>query len=121
MTEAEIRRTWEALRRYYPNSNRSGERTMQAYLDALEPYPAAAVNAACKAYVQEGGKYWPDVADIIQRLPREAAAVQDRFSRGGTEDDMLGNIKAWAVVNGLTMPKGMTLREAREWRREQST
>ena len=92
---------------------------MQAYLDVLEPYPAAAVNAACKSYVQEGGRYWPDVADIIQRLPREAAAVQERSMRGATEADMLGNIKAWAVVNGLTMPKVRTIQEAQEWRLSQ--
>ena len=95
---------------------------MLAYLAALEPYPAAAVNAACKAYVQGGGRYWPDVADIVERLPREAAADEkDRIMRQCTPGDILGNIRAFAIVCGLDMPRGMTVREAEAWRREQVT
>lgn len=118
MTEQDIRKTWEALRRYYPNSSRANDpQTMEAYLDALEAYPAAAVNNACKAYVQDGGRYWPDVADIVARIPQQP---KDPTRAPVTAEMLVGNVRAWAIVNRLEMPEGMTPHEATEWRRAQT-
>ena len=56
----------------------------------------------------------------MERLPKEAAANdQDMAMRRCTPGDILANIRAYAAVCGLDMPRGMTVSEAKEWRRAQ--
>lgn len=113
MTADEIRRGVDVLRHYYARDGqpyRLNDAQWAAYLDALQPFPAAMLAAAASAWIRQS-RWFPAVSDLLSLLAPAVSSEQAAHLAWTTVERALRSVGTYRSVTFEDGAIGETVRQ----------